>query len=244
MILIYRNNEFLGDELAAAQMVAILNDFGIEACWWHDNPEFRALVDVPLWDGSEMKSWLFHYEPALKWDGRSILRKALDNFSADFILPPIPISRTSVPIRYQDDPSIIGTDVVICSEVSIHSKYREYPRMNEVKQLLNEKGVRWRDLSEDKIRGNAVLNWVKKSKVYLGLETGVSHYVAGVVNKGLILQSGYSNYYFWGTTYPYEALFVPVECRNCFLRTGCPNDHKRMMLIEPREVVDKICAYL
>ena len=46
MILIYRNNEPLGDALLSAQMVAILNDHGIAACWWDDKEEFRELVDV------------------------------------------------------------------------------------------------------------------------------------------------------------------------------------------------------
>lgn len=239
-IVLYRNGGF-GDRLLCALTTAILSDAGIPAIWHDENPEMMALVDVPKYDGSlPAIHWWWHYPPEGAWDGRSFIRKALDRFADDFKLNHIPESRRFVPVNYLDDPGIEGVDVAICSSCGHWSKYREYPWMPKVKQQLDRRGLKWIDMSERGIVGNDALNLAKKSRLYLGIDTGMSHYVAGVIRKGLILQSGFSNPGLWAPRYGFDFLSVKVECGNCFLTQGCKYRHKCMVTMNPVDVAEQI----
>lgn len=239
-IAIYRKGGF-GDRLLAAQTTAILIDAGINALWHDDSPDMLALCDVPKYNGElPAINWWWHYSPEHYWDGRSFIRKALDNFAADFRTEAIPETRRFVPVHYVDDPAIEGVDVAICSSCGHWSKYREYPWMSAVKQELDRRGIKWVDMSERGIVGNDALNLAKKSRLYLGIDTGMSHYVAGVVRKGLILQSGFSNPALWAPRYGFDFLSVKVECGNCFLSSGCQHGHRCMTTMSPKDVAEQI----
>jgi hypothetical protein len=229
----------------AAQLTAILIDHGIDASWWDDDPDRRSLVDVPIYNGrANGIRWRFNYHPENVWDGRSILRTALDNFATKFGISRLRMSRKTVPVKYLDIPKLHGVDVAICSICGSWSKYRQYPSMDTVKAELTNHGISWTDMTATNMRGNDVLNLARKSRLYLGLDTGMTHYVASVVRRGLILQSGYSTPAYWAATYPFEFLQVSVPCCNCFLTSGCQDGHKCMTALTPTRVVHRIQAIL
>lgn len=241
-IVIYRAGGF-GDRLLAAQMTMILRDHGIPATFWDSDPEFRKLLCVPFATGEPSVHYWFHYRNEHAWDGRGILRKALDNFAAAFKTGPIEITQKYAPIRYSDDPTISGVDVCMCLRSGAWSKYRDYPLGDELKAEMDRRGITWIDLNEAgkvPIHGIAALNWARKSKLYLGVDTGTTHYVAPFVQKALILQSGFTNKDYWAPNYPFEFLSVSVECGNCFKLEGCPHGHKCMRWITPALVADAI----
>jgi ADP-heptose:LPS heptosyltransferase len=166
-----------------------------------------------------------------------MMAKALANFSAWSGLKNLAQIRRMVPVKYVDEPDVAPTDVAICSSTGNWATYRNWPYFPELKSLLTAHGIRWVDISE--LRDNRCLNQVKKSRLYLGLDTGVSHLVSSVVNSGLIIQSGFSNIHYW-SSYGYQTIEHDVYCRNCFLRQGCPNEHRCMRDILPAEVLARI----
>jgi hypothetical protein len=238
---IYRKTAF-GESLLAATLVAILRDQGIDAVYWDDRSWLRALVDVPIRGGSDRRmAWRFDYAPENTWDGRSIMQKALHNFCAWSGERDLLLTRHLVPVKFQDEPNLPQIDVSICPTTSSPTSYRNWPFFPQLKALLDADGIRWLDVSG--LRGNQCLNQVKKSRLYLGLETGMSHFVSSVVSSGLIIQSGYSNINHW-STYGYEAIWRDVPCRNCFLRKGCPHELRCMCDVPPEEVHRRILSIL
>jgi hypothetical protein len=229
-----------GDRLMAAQVTAILNDHGITAEFMAN--DIANLVDVPLFKGGKCRQWNFDYPPYNLYDGRGFIRKALDSFQETYGVPRMEITHRTPPVRYIELPEIQGTDVAICSKSGPWSPYRNYPRMDEIQAELTKRSIRFVDLNESNIVGMQALNWCAKSKLYLGLDTGMSHYVAGHVRKGLILQSGFTPRELWASTYDrFEFLEAKSKCElsPCFLRNDCPRGHK-CMNIDPIEIADEI----
>ena len=182
----------------------------------------------------------------MRWDGRSIMRKALDNFAqAIGLLNSIPITRANAPVKMVLDDRVPSVDIAICSRSGYWSPYRDWPSFPRLKVLLTDAKLRWHDLSESGIRGNECLNYVRKAKLYLGLETGMSHFVSSVARRGLILQSGYSCFEYW-STYGYSYLCRHVACSPCFLThvNECPHMHRCMTEITAEMVLQAILCEL
>ena len=242
MVTIYRNGEALGDNLFAALLTQILVDNGIAAQFWHYDESMRNLMTCPIATSFQEPTHLCTYAPESTWDGRSILRKIVDNCQRELGLrTPLRITRATPPVTYYDIPEIEKVNVVLGTASGAWSPYRNWPYFDILKDQLTPAGITWKDITTT--RGVACLNWAKKADLYVGLETGTSHYVATVINRGLVLQSGYSNRQYWNW-YGYRSIEEPVECGNCFLQSGCPNNHKCMVNISVERVFDVIVEML
>ena len=195
MYLIKRTGNALGDFMMAAFFVKLLNDNGIEAkyhkSWYAD------LVNVDK--GIEGIEFYFDYSSNLNpyfpvFDKtKSIIELVSGRFKNKFnIKEELKILTPYVPVNYTEHSDIRGVDVSLCTKSGVWSKYRDWPFFNQLKHELAKRKISFIDLTQNRIFNNTCLNYVKKSKVYVGLETGTSHYVPQVANNGIIIQSGYS----------------------------------------------------
>ena len=151
-----------------------------------------------------------------------------------------------IPVKYRDIPEIPSVDVSLSTVSGPWAKYRNWPYFSDLKRRMDKYGISYIDLSKNKILFMDCLNYVKKSKVYVGVETGISHYVSQVANgKALILQSGLVNSDFW-SSYDYEFLSIDVQCKFCKLnnKEKCMFDHKCMKELSVDMVFDKIMERL
>lgn len=239
-----RPNGF-GDKLLAATFTLILNDHGIRAVL--DDNMIRDLVRCPIFRPGVDKDAIhyeFNYSPENERYPGGIMRRALDKFAARFRLAPLQVTRKTVGVQYQDMPEVPSVDVVLCSRTGDWTPYRNWPYFQELKNALKERGISYCDLSEERTRGIECLNYISKSKLYLGLETGMSHYASSIAGgKALVIQSGYSTFDFW-CSYDYECIAHPVPCQPCFLRSGCPHGHACMREITAESLVRRILARL
>jgi hypothetical protein len=130
-----------------------------------------------------------------------------------------------------DVPSL---DVILCTKTGQWGPYRDWPYFSQLKDMFDKNNISYVDCQERGIYSHECLNYVKNAKLYLGLETGMSHYVSKYANgKALILQSGFCTFNFWAGLYDYDCLKHECPCvyRPCFidrdrLKGGieCPND--------------------
>lgn len=214
-----------GNNLILAHVVSILNDNGIPAVLF-DHRRIHGLVDVPIYDSAHSGYVVDH--------GVTPNTTKVKNIDQPFVIQHLKragwlfkravrfdsVKHNHVPVKFQDMPEVPAVDVVICSASSDWGLYRDWPYFEELKERLFAEGIIYKDLNEDGVYGIECLNYVKKCKLYVGLETGTSHYVSKFANgKALILQSGFSPYYVWGFAYDYDVLTAPVSCqfRPCFL---------------------------
>lgn len=238
---IHRPGIHFGDKILAGFFTTILNDNGIEAYFFDEDPNIGALLDVPLWDGtSNYEWWRFNYRIEHAWDGRGILRKAIDNFRNDFsIISNIQCTRSAVPVRYDPDPLPPTYCVSMCLDSGHWSPYRSWPYKIQLQAALSAAGISWIDLKNPALLGADLLRQVAATQLFLGVETGVSHFVSSVVKKALIIQSGYSNIDFW-SVYKFDYMAIDCACKNCFLRRGCPHDNLCMTEITVEQVLERI----
>ena len=185
-----------------------------------NNPKFTILSDL-------LNFAIYHGD----------IKLSLDN---------IDIKNAPHPIIYKDIPDINGVDVAIVTKTGPWTPYRNWPYFDDLKRLLAKNNISYIDLSEEKIKNFEFLNYVKKSKIYLGLETGASVYAAPFIkDKGLIIQSGYSNFNYWAADFNYQKIENRVECAPCQKRTECHEEHKCMTKILPEKVLnlvkEKLC---
>jgi hypothetical protein len=183
----------------------------------------------------------------------SILEIMLIKFSKQFNVPnnicdkikqEIKNTKYRIPVKYYDIPNIPSVDISIVSKTGRFTPYRNWPYFKELKEKLNKEKITYIDLIEKNIKNVECLNYIKKSKLYLGLDTGVSHYASSVASgKTLIIQSGYNYFDFW-CFYDYDYINVNIECQKCFKRYGCPYDHKCMKDISVNMVYNKIIEKL
>lgn len=244
-----RTGVALGDHMMAAFFVRLLNDNGIDAVY--GTGFYRDLVDVPLSvEGEPYEDFFFTYHhgdlraPAFD-ASKSIVETATQRFKSAFGIDREILIRTRhVPVKFVELRGGQRYDVVMCTKSGVWSRYRNWPYFEELKREFDVRGISHFDLSRNGVRGNECLNYVAASKVYLGLETGVSHYVSQVAKKGLILQSGYSTLGFW-CPYLYEALSEPVPCAPCFIHCktqpyDCPFGHQCMRNLSVSKVLARI----
>ena len=135
-------------------------------------------------------------------------------------------------------------DVVMVTETGYWTPYRNWPYFNELKRIFDDRGISYLDASKEGVTGILLLNYVKRCRIYLGLETGASHYVSSAANgKALILQSGYAPFNYWAGQYDYRSIEMGVTCAPCWLREGCTS-HKCMKGIKPEVVFEVVSERL
>jgi ADP-heptose:LPS heptosyltransferase len=246
-----------GDALMLAHLTNIVNDNGFKAVFKR-RYIVRGLVDVPLYNPVEHKGY------------RKIAQNAFSSLDITHDTPVIlkfleKISRITgnriefkpeihnhIPVVFYDIPKTSSVDVIICSRTGKWTPYKVWPHFKELKKLLKKEGITYFDMHRGKALGIVLLNYVKRAKVYLGLDTGASHYVSRFANgKGLIIQSGYSLFRSWAYPYAYEEIVYDVPCSPCMINwkdmkrgVECQNNHECMNLITPREVLDRILNML
>jgi len=229
-----RRDASFGDQLIATLMVHVLNDNGIEsyyesrikketAIFWGGCTYIENLIDCPLSKNCHenmIVHWPIPNEDVAKKNTKiSILDDLLNQFKIKYkIKKEIKINRNFIPVKYEEIKNINRYDVVICSDVGKFSTHKKWPYFNKLKSLLSDKKISFIDLNENKIKDNECLNYVKSSKIYLGMDTGTSHYVSMVANKGLVIQSGVTSSNWWNL-YNYKVIEYKTQCCPCFLKT-------------------------
>jgi len=217
-------------------VVNILNDNGIDAVL-RDHKKVKELVDCPLVtkkasdETFQVHSWTY------KCCSKPIILQYIEYFES-VIDKKLKVTRNYIPVKFHDIPETPLVDVAMGTITGNWTPYRNWPYFEELKKLFDKEGITYVDLDAGEIKGIECLNYVKKCKLYLGLETGMSHYVSQFANgKALILQGGFTEFDFWAHLYDYDYLQVEdVPCRPCFInkkhisRKGikCEYDHMCM----------------
>ena len=159
----------------------------------------------------------------------------------DISLSSLNIKDAPHPIVYKALNNLKKYDVALVTKTGGWTPCRNWPYFSELKKIFKKNSISYIDLSAENIRGFEFLNYVKKCNVYLGLETGSSHYAAPFISgKGFIIQSGYCDFRYWAAHYDYEFLHYPVNCSPCWKRRDCDKDHKCMTQISPDRVFEII----
>lgn len=165
------------------------------------------------------------------------LQQSKENLTID----QIDIKNAPHPIIYKDIPEIKGVDVSIVSESGGWTPYRNWPYFDDLKKLLAKNNILYIDLSEKKVKNFEFLNYVKKSKIYLGLETGSSHYAAPFIkDNAFIIQSGYCSFDYWAAHYNFIKIENKMQCAPCWKRSNCVYNHECMTQISAEKVFKKI----
>jgi hypothetical protein len=249
---IIRSPGALGDALMTAHFVHILNQNGIQAVYEGDAIH---LVACPTSDSvpadTRFIEWEFDYE--LLTDRRqSIIDFNLNTFARQFrsVLGDrqFVVDRLGIPLRYRDIASIAGADVAMVTKSSDFAPIRNYPFFRELKQRLTANGITFLDLTEQGLIDLDCINAVVKSKIYWGLETGVSHLVSSLIDESnsLILQGGHSTEAFWAKYYRFDFMSVHLDCAPCGLRNldQCSNGHRCLTELTPQWVCERVIAKL
>jgi len=214
-----------GNPLQLSYLVGVLNDNGINAVL-SEHRRVRGLVDVPLYDKSDAQgrfsihTWKINstYKDKHCCDRPGVLQY-LDEIEKRMGRKiEIKDEHDHVPVKYYDIPQIPSVDVVMCTRTGPWAPYREWPYFEELKALFDKVSITYVDLNKEGILSFECLNYVNKCKLYLGLETGTSHYVSQFANgKALILQSGFTPFQFWAYPYHYDYLTYDVPCQPCII---------------------------
>jgi len=245
---ILRHGGGLGDAMMASHFVHILNEHGVPAIYegfaMHlvTCPTSRSRpVDTPIID------WVFDYD-WISDVNMSIIDGMLAKFQSQF--GPLigekhfHIKHPGVPVKYLDVRGVFGADVALVTKTGYWSRIRDYPFFSQLKALLDSASISYIDITECRLMDLECLNVVRKSRVYVGLETGVSHLVSSFCDEsnGLILQSGYVSRTFWAKYYRFDFLEMPQHCSPCYLRNveDCKWGHACMAGISPEAVLDRI----
>lgn len=247
-----RNGTAFGDNLLALWMVRVLNEHGVEVYFRHQQGmDLSRYMDVPLHRGQPVKgiweyTYVRAYEDYLK-QPRSLMEWCLADFKAKFGLKVETPFEPRIPVKFVEDPTVGHHDVAINFSAGPWVRFRNWPHFPQLVRLLKAHGISF-VLLDESMKDHKCLTAVKRAKVYLGLETGVSHYVSSVVNKGLVLQSGFTKNDFWNM-WGYEYLEYSVPCAPCHIRpapTGreCPHGIKCMQELSPETVLKKLLSML
>lgn len=252
MVRVKRTGDALGDHMMAAHFVRTLLDHGIDAVYAADH--HRELVDVPLdrpGDGQD-----FYFDYTLNGDPvrpvfdkrRTIFEIVRDSFvTKTKLATTLEIKTPWVPVTFVEQ-KVSAVDVVLVTKSGVWSRWRDWPRFAELKDAMTKKRIRWIDATEQNVRSHELLNYVDRSKVFVGVETGASHYVSQYARtKGIIVQSGYSWSDYW-SPYGYKIVSKYTMCERCFshLKNGhqCNFDHACMAGIPASRVMGEIERFL
>lgn len=215
-----------GNALILAHLTKILVDNGIDAVFNHKR-KTRGLVDVPILDPNDNKKRIVFNgvlssdsktkvaeEPVMMYYIREFRKMTGKNIEFDRK------RHNFVPVLFHEIDSTKRIDVALCTKTGTWTPYRDWLYFDELKEMLHSSGISYIDLNNPAILSNDCLNVVAKSKVYVGLDTGTSHYVSKFANrKGLIIQGGFNPFFYWAWQYEYEPIVTSVECpyRPCFI---------------------------
>lgn len=219
-----------GDSMLGAQFTANLIANGFDAVF--HAPWLRDIVDLPQMTpayGSALHYEFSYHPERLLLRNMSIIEKSLERFQVFAeLLKPLKVKVRTAPVKYVDIPGIPAVDVALNTQIRVSTEYRQWPYFGELKQLLTQVGISFVDLDANKYYGIAALNYIKKARLYVGMDTGMSHYAASTAaGKALILQSGYNTPEYW-STYDYEYAFLPLGCAPCFRIGNCSYGHRCM----------------
>lgn len=229
MYIIHRDEAF-GDVMMAGLVVAVLNDNGYQACL--DNFGHGNLLDCPKYAGEAGEHVWFEYESVRQTSTVSYVENFLQRFG------PLKLTRRAVPVKFEEM-AVPHYDVALGTKTGPWTPYRNWPSFPQLKECLDKRGLTWIDLDEQNKNGNECLNIIKQCGVFVGLETGRSHYVSSVgAGKTLIIQSGYTPSRQW-CVYDYDFIEKAIPCSPCYLRAGCTFNHD-CMKTTPEEVLDWI----
>ena len=210
-----------GDTLLAAYLTAILRDNGIEAffrpCKYYTR--LKKFVDCPCVGDIRAEPYNKYalFRSAYGYgEGKEksvpIIKQLCNSFQKEYQTEEIKINLNYIPMKYWDIPSIPSLDVVFGTKSDRWCPYRDWPHFDSLKKKLDENKISYIDMDEHRIRDMYCLNYVNKAKLYIGIETGMSHFVSQVgAGKTIILQSGFEDFRFW-CNYDFECLHLPVDC--------------------------------
>ena len=257
-ILIHRVGGAIGDRLMATMFVRSLQNAGIEA--YVNNP-INSLRDLFCSDllrtdnNSDNLVLNFNYEnnrkelifkSALNYIKKRLLKigyteEIINKVEKSNIFPIFNLTQ-------ENNISKKKYDVFLATKCGSWSNVRTYPYFNKLKDLLKSNNISFIDIWESNIKNKQFLETLFESKIFVGLETGTTHFAAQFLNKNnsLILQSGYYNFHWWAGKYDLDHIEVSLECSPCLLRNtkGCKYNHKCMTDIKPEIVFTKILEKL
>lgn len=237
MYKIFRPYTALGDKLLASFFTHILNDNGI-SCFFEN--EHKNIIDCSYEESNDFIPYEFIYQDE-KFN--SIIGVAIEKFKKRFCIDTeIKIIRDFIPVKYKEIEDIPKVDVVMVTKSSDWAPVRDWPYFEDLKKLLQQKHISFIDITQQNIKNFEFLNYVKKCKVFVTLETGASHYASQFINKdnSLVIQSGYCDDSFWNF-YKYDVVKYDTNCKWCFTQHKmCENDHKCMKEISVDVVFNKI----
>jgi len=233
-------SKLFGDCLLASLFVHCLNDSGIEA-FIDKNFSIKELIDCK--NESTNKDIVIYNFVYFNDKSKTIMQTAFEKFKQVFLIDiNIQNKRDFIPIKFIEDENVQQVDVVLVTKTSKWAPVRDWPFFDELKSKLDALNITWIDCSRLAIKDNKFLNYVKKCKVFVTLETGASHYASQLVNKNnsLIIQSGYCLNTFWNS-YNYDVISYKTECNNCFvIGVPCPFEHECMKKISADSVLVRI----
>ena len=246
-----------GNALLLALLTKICNDNDIPAVF-SQHKSTIGLVDVPLYENDNKEHEQYH---VYNWLGirNTYWRKNVDEPVLIQYLKHIGSlcgktlvvdeRHNHIPVVFKEI-EVPSVDVVMCTQTGPWAPYRDWPYFEELKQKLSDNNITFVDLHEKGIYSIECLNYVKNAKLYLGLETGMSHYVSKYANgKALIIQSGFCPFGYWAWNYDYDYVKAEVVCvfRPCFIdknilgmNVKCPHDNYCMTSISVNSVFDEI----
>ncbi len=247
---IFYSGKAFGDNLISALFTVTLCDNGFDAILY--NPDISDIVDCPATSSPISRGWrtfecLRQNRTGLETQKKfNVITDLIEEFIKKFnIIQQIKVERDYIPVKFIEYNDVPAHDVVIVSAAGYWSAYRNWPYFKELKNLLRTYDIDFLDLSENRIRNILFLNYIKKAKLFVGLETGASHYASMFANgKTIIIQSGYCDFDYWAGIYNYDHIQYDVECSPCWLRKGCSFSHKCMKEIKPEYVLEKILKKL
>jgi hypothetical protein len=205
-----------------------------------------GLLDVPFYDPMVHGYWVF-WIWKYKHNNIPIIQQQVDRVSK-WLGREVLIQRDHVPVVFKDM-DVPKVDVALNTMIGVHAPYKMWPYFNELKAKMDKFGIRHYDLDGSGTYGIECLNVVKRAQLYVGLDTGMAHYVSRFANgKALIINGGFVSFDFWASLYDYEPIQIDdVSCRPCYrsrVEMGCEYGNRCMREITVDMVLDRICERL
>lgn len=262
--------------MMAAFFTQLLNDNGFEAVYHVDNGlkngvNFCHLLDVPV--GSTGEKFYFSYNTEhLPFDlaDKSHIDTAIRYFKNwSKCTKDLVIKTPYVPVKFNIDPSVKPVDVVLVTDVGTYAIAKKWPYFDKLKKMLENNNISYVDINDfgnnwanNEELLNKVNNLLYTCKVFVGLDTGPTHYATGILakkptRKNFIIQSGFNLFSHWASHY--DDLFQPIEnkqtCAPCVLpnpslvyriaegiklNDRCEKKHACMTSILPEQVLEYI----
>lgn len=209
----------LGEPCSASLLCHILNDNGIKSLYQNSRGTSSGLFDVPLVDyvNNSYEGWVrWHWRyklndvPVMK----QMVDKASKMFDKEII---IEAKRDHIPVIFKKM-RVPKVDVALNTETGIWTPYKKWPYFKELKAKMKKVGITYHDLDGNDTYGIKCLNVVKRAQLYVGLDTGMAHYVSRFARgKALIINGGFVSFKFWSFPYNYDSIEIEdVPCRPCY----------------------------